>query len=209
MREWFVLRRQPVAECDWLLDVFSKDQGLIQVRLSPPTRVVDLHQRCRGEWRSDKEWPRLKGAEVMETFVFKEEVLVCALYLDELLLNFLPSGESVPDVYQLYSQTLAGLQRSSRADVWLRVFEHKLLEHMGLGVNWLESDVGLVEHNFCYTFVPGSGFVRTDRGIRGDVLLAIGETNFLYPGALKVARQVLRQAIEAVISRSLVSRELL
>lgn len=209
MREWFVLRRQPVAERDWLLDVFSKDQGVTQVRLSPPTRLIDLHQRCQGDWRPDKDWPRLKGAEVLETFLFTDETLVCALYLDELLLNFLPSGEPVPEVYQLYLNTLQGLQSSPRADVWLRVFEYQLLQYMGLGINWLDSDVGPVQTDCNYTFVPSSGFIRSDNGIAGDILHAIGDATFSYPGALKVARQVLRQAIDAAIRRPLISRELL
>lgn len=209
MNEWFVLRRQPVAERDWLLDIFSKDQGLKQVRLSPPTLCVDLHQHCLGEWRPDKDWPRLKGAQVLQTFSLTGETLICAFYLDELLLNFLPSGEPVPAVYQLYLQTLQGLEENTRADVWLRVFEHQLLQHMGLGVNWSDGNNGPIQSSLHYQFVAGSGFVESTNGLAGDILLAIADARFMHPGALKVARLVLRQAIDAGITRPLISRELL
>lgn len=209
MNEWCVLRRQPVAERDWLLDIFSKDQGLKQIRLSPPTRIIDLHQRCQGDWRPDKDWPRLKGAEVLENFTLSDEALVCAFYLDELLLNFLPTGEPVPEVYQLYIQTLKGLDGGTRADVWLRVFEHQLLQYMGLGIDWSYCDVGVIQPQSFYQFEAGAGFILSDQGFAGDILISIGNAHFTQRGALRVARQILREAIDSAITRPLVSRELL
>lgn len=209
MNEWFVLRRQPVAERDWLLDVFSQGQGLKQIRLSPPTRIIDIHQRCQGDWRPDKDWPRLKGAEVLDDFIFSDQALICAFYLDELLLSFLPAGEPVPAVYQLYLQTLQGLQDGTRADVWLRVFEHQLLQHMGVGIDWFSCDVGVIKPEEFYQFEAGVGFTLSGQGFAGDILIAIGNAHFTQRGTLRVARQILREAIDSAISRPLVSRELL
>ncbi len=209
MKHWFLLRRQPVAERDHLLDVFSAEEGLVPVRVSPPARLPDLFELCEGDWQTGRDWSRLKASEVRKSFDLKEQSLICALYITELLVLLLPRSEPVPALYRLYHQTLEGLETTSSPEPWLRVFEQRLLLELGYGVSWDQAQGGPVVKAASYRYDAVAGFVESESGYPGAVLLDIGAGRLGSGQALLVARQVLRGALDAVLPRSLVSRELL
>lgn len=209
MKQWFLLRRQPVAERDHLLDIFSLEDGLIRVRQSAPARLPDFHERCAGDWQSTRDWPKLRTAEPLQQFSFHGDTLLCALYVSELLLLLLPEREPQPAVFHLYQQTLEGLATGQAPELWLRVFEQRLLHELGYGFAWDQSVDGAVVAGRYYRFNAGSGLSVADEGWPGELLLAIADGNLLAPGAMKAARLILRQALDAILGRPLISRELL
>jgi len=204
-----VLRRQPVGERDYLLDVFSAHAGLTSVRVSPPTRIPDYFELYQGDWQAGREWPKLKACHPVESYQLSDNALVCAFYLAELLCGFLTSGEPAPELFSLFRNTLNALDTESPPEPWLRAFEVRLLAHSGYTVEWAVSAGQPVRSDCYYSFAAETGFVVVDDGVPGDILLAIDSGNLTWPGAMKVARQVLRAAIDNVMQRPLVSRELI
>jgi len=218
MKDWWLLRREPLGGGqDWLYTIFSRSDGILRVscvnRTDDERRLPDLHQRCRGDWQSTREFPRLKAPEVTGSLELAGNNLICALYLDELLLTILPLSEPAPELFDLYSTTLSELNKGQRADVWLRLFEQRLLSHCGSGINWSEDTNGdAIDAARTYEFESGGGFIFAaddTQGWPGQILLAIADGDLRFPGALTAARNILRQAIDFAASRPLISRELL
>ena len=210
MKHWFLLRRQPVGEQDHLLDLLTESQGLLQVRVSPPVLTPDLLTEYRGDWQSGRDWPRLRGVEPVSRLGMSGDSLVCALYVSELLLQLLPGTDDQPQVFPLYRQTLIALNKNEATDLWLRFFEMQLLELLGYGVSWRVTASGApVSAHQRYTYEPGQGLVESEQGVSGMDLLTIAEGQLNTPSALIAARHILRQAIQHLLPRPLVSRELL
>ena len=210
MRAWFLLCRQPTGENDHLLDLFSEAQGVIRVRVSPPVLTPDLLIEYQGSWQDGRDWPKLRGVEVVQRFGMNGESLVCALYLSELLLQLLPQGEPYPQIYQLYRQTLKALSDGEASEVWLRYFEIQLLERLGYGICWTHTASGEpVDAELFYQYESGLGLTLVDVGVSGASLLEVAAGQLNTPQTLVAARHILRQAINDILPRPLVSRELL
>ncbi len=210
MRAWFLLCRQPVGENDHLLDLFSETQGVIRVRVSPPVLTPDLLIEYQGHWQDGRDWPKLRGVEAVQRFGMDGEALVCALYLSELLLQLLPPGEPVPEIYQLYRQTLRALSAGEASEVWLRYFEVQLLERLGYGICWTHTAGGEeIRSDLFYQYEAGVGFSQVDLGVSGASLLLVAAGQLNTAQTLVAARHILRQAINDILPRPLVSRELL
>ena len=209
MPEWIVLRRQPVKEKDWLLDILTKEQGLIQVRVSPPTQIPDFLTLYSGAWTEGRLWPSVKAVEVKHPYDLKGDKLLCGLYLSELLLKLLAAEEPNPEIYQLLLTTLDGLAQDGSPSIWLRIFEYRLLDALGYGFSWNQAGNHSIVPDQHYRMDLGHGFIEAHQGWSGQSLLAINQGQWLEADAVLVARQVLRQAIDHILPAPLVTRELL
>jgi len=226
MNEWWVIRRQPVGESDWLVDLFTRRYGRLRAIVNGRQRanvnsrrraradtdqyLPDLHQCATGEWVEKSGRVQIKIAETILTHSLTGNALICALYLEELMIRLLPEREPDEMLFVLYSDTLTALAAGQRADIWLRLFEQRLLTHCGYGFSWSSDANGHALHGSqSYRFIPGEGFVSAADGFSGTVLTNIAEGEFHQPGALAAARTILRQAIDALLTQPLVRRELL
>ncbi|MDK2777654.1 MAG: DNA repair protein RecO C-terminal domain-containing protein [Pseudomonadota bacterium] len=209
MAALFVLQRQPLRENEWLLDIFSASDGRLHVVAGRRQPAPDLLQEYQGDWRPDEDWPRIRGLSVMAGAPLNGSFLYCGLYLTELLARLLPRYESLPDVYALYRETLLALARGEEAEPWLRLFEVRLLAALGYGFSWHKDTAGqdILPHA-CYRFIPRQGFVPADRGFSGSHLQAFARSERDYPRSWQVAKQVMRLALDDLLERPLISREL-
>ncbi|MDF1762535.1 MAG: DNA repair protein RecO [Oleibacter sp.] len=209
MKKWCVLARQPAGENSWLMDVLSETDGLIKVRSGKYTEVPDLLAVWRGDWKTSTEWPTLKAVEKISQYNLQDTALLCGLYVTELLHKLLTYGEPAPRLFQLYLETLNAIRDHQHYEVWLRFFEYRLLNELGFGFDWHTADSQPIIASGNYQWSTQQGLVHAEQGWSGSVLLAIGRNDFIYPGALSVARQVLRDALSEHLTKPLVSRELL
>lgn len=228
MKSLFVLKRQPLQEQDWLYDVFSAEQGrlmLVNVNKNTPAGSdelaeadIDLFQLCHGDWQADGDWPRIRGLQRDQLYSLQGRELFCAFYLNELLLNLLPQHEPQPLLFNLYQQVLTALANGELAEPWLRLFENQLLQQLGYAFSWTQChDHSPVRAEGYYRFDAQQGFVqqRTATGaFAGQYLLAFAawQQNFAnIPADVNVwlvAKRVLRIALEHILERPLISREL-
>jgi DNA repair protein RecO (recombination protein O) len=209
MASLYLLRRQPLREHEWLLDIFSQQHGRLSVVAGRSNQIPDLLQRCDGDWVSAEDWPRIRGLRPEQASTLKGPALYCALYVTELLARLLPRGEALPDVFLAYQETLQALTVSQLPDPWLRLFEVRLLTALGYGFSWQQDAQGQpLQASRRYAFVPREGFSISEQGVQGADLIAFARTERDNPRAWISAKQVLRAAIDDLLERPLTSREL-
>ncbi|MCK5648632.1 MAG: DNA repair protein RecO [Gammaproteobacteria bacterium] len=158
--------------------------------------------------------------------------LYCAYYLNELLLRLLPSHTDCGEIFALYDQILSVLshhsnqyssdqhpaqQTSIQYEVPLRMFELKLLEYLGYGLN-LSHDIqseSAIDDKKQYYYIIDAGPVENPPGdtkylaISGQTLNDLANGQFSEQKTLQESKQLLKWALaEHLGNKPLKSREL-
>lgn len=218
-RGW-VLHRRPYRESSALVDLLLADRGRVRAvargvhghksrlaQLLQPFTPLDLALTGRGELatlgRAESDGPPL---------LLTGEPLLCAFYLNELLLRLLPQEEECEALLAAYEQALAGLAAGEAVEQQLRPFELALLAHLGFAVDWLQDGHGYpVRAEQTYHFLPAEGWVaggRPAQQVAGASLLAMVDEGS--PHWWPAARHCLRLMLDALLGeRPLQSRVLL
>lgn len=128
----------------------------------------------------------------------------CVMYLNELLVRLLPANFACAPLFAAYQLALEQIAQASNPEPVLRRFELQLLDTLGYAIDFSIESSGerVIEARHCYRFVPGAGFVmlvqssgRQDE-FGGTELLAIGSGRFDSEATLRVAKRLMRQAID-------------
>ena len=148
--------------------------------------------------------------------------LYCAYYINELLLRLLPSHTDCQEIFQLYDHVLNLLSHCSKQgtvpyEVPLRLFELKLLEFLGYGLNLTnEIQSGLpveAEKNYYYLIESGPSSVQIpntiDLPVSGTTLIKLSNGQLSDHKTLQESKQLLKWALaEHLGDKPLKSREL-
>lgn len=141
--------------------------------------------------------------------------ILSGFYLNELLIKLCPRGEAQPDLYAVYADTVSELAGGADEVRALRLFEKRLLDALGYGVDYtrIESTGADVQ--------PGRFYrVRPERGVEAEVdgaagahvylgrhLLALAAETLDEPEAVQAARGLLQAALAGPLDgRALGSR---
>ncbi len=107
------------------------------------------------------------------------EQLLLGLYVNELLYRLLGHFIPVPNIYDAYELLLDGLQNAPAGPPLIRLFELRLLQELGYGINF-EHEVttgACIEADCHYRYVVAEGFHKAPAdardSIRGEDLLGI------------------------------------
>jgi len=220
----WILHHYPYRDSSLLLEVFTREHGRIGL-------VARGARSARGRWRSQLQMLRplllswnLRGELGTLTDVEPRGVLkvlpgrqiLCACYLNELLLRLLSRHDPHPGLYAAYEEALVSLPVAEEQA--LRIFEKRLLQELGYGLLLdQEADTGdaLVPHDL-YEYHLERGPVRCDgvRGngllMRGASLLALYNDNLSDPQACREAKFLMRAALTRYLGpRPLRTREVL
>ncbi|MCL2162033.1 MAG: DNA repair protein RecO [Betaproteobacteria bacterium] len=143
----WVLHTLPWRETSLIVEVFTRDHGRIALVAKGARRPMselrgvlmafqpllldfsgggEVKTLTRGEWR---------GAQAMLT----GRALLCAYYLNELLLKLTAREDSHPALFDAYESAIGALGRGESLPPMLRRFELALLRELGYGV-MLDSD---------------------------------------------------------------------
>ena len=102
--------------------------------------------------------------------------LYCGFYLNEVLLRVLAKEDQYPELFDWYSLALSELAGGQPLEVVLRLFEKRLLEVLGYGIN-LHSEGHNdmpVQPQLRYRYHPQQGLiVAEEKGAQGSALLAL------------------------------------
>lgn len=210
MKRLVILQAQPWREHDWLIDCLTST-GRMRLVLNKPQTPPDLFQLYQADW-PNKLLPAVKGWHVSTHWRLTDTALYCGLYLNELLGLLLPENEPAAQLFDHYCQTLEALAQQQLPDPWLRLFEGQLLQALGYGLVWHQDYLGrpiqLQQH---YQFKPRQGFVVcavNSHSISGQDLLAISQGSRSRQH-WRMIRLFMRAALDDILPRPLVSRELL
>ncbi len=155
------------------------------------------------------------------TNILSGKALYCGFYINELFTRLLPKSEAVPEIFQLYQNTLQALLKSENMtliEFVLRRFEFKLLDLLGYGYDFLFDRIQnpiLAEKN--YYFIAEEGFAElsnisslTDELIfSGADILQMSAQQFELPSVQRAAKRFIRLALIPYLGdKPLKSREL-
>jgi DNA repair protein RecO (recombination protein O) len=220
----YLLHSRPYGDSSVIADLFSLDWGRLQVVAkgvrklrSKLAGVLQPHQRLLVSWRGRGAMPTLTAAELVGTpTLFHGNMLIAALYVNELLVRTLPNHVPNPLLFTHYHHCLTQLDDSGEIEWNLRLLERDLLEELGYGLN-LNSDVHsgqdiLSSVSYCYLHGQGAVVGTGHCGgvwVHGETLLALARGESPLPEYKKQAKQLMRYILSHYLgSRPLMSRRL-
>ncbi len=185
----FVLQHRPYSETSLLVDLFTERSGRITVIAKGARR---LKSRYRGVllpfqplvvlFTGKGDVKTLTGAEPLGLrLLLSKDHLMCAFYLNELIIKMLYRYDPYESLYLVYERALHELSRKSDTEFTLRRFEKHLLEQVGYGLH-LQNDMstGLpIDEHVVYRYLPEIGPIINSNSrsdgvlVHGDALIAL------------------------------------
>ena len=219
----FVLHQRDYQNSSRILDVLTRDQGRVSLVAKGIRRpnakgrgLLRQFSLIHVSWVGRGPLFTLTDLEAGGRSGSLEGVaLLSGFYVNELLMRLLPQDDPNPALFADYVQCLDQLQQDCIAP-GLRIFEKRLLDHLGYGLN-LEYDVVnqcAVDAHAHYQYQPDTGpRAVNDTGedcYAGASLLQLAQETLMDDQALGDARKLLRTALDAHLGgRPLKSREVL
>lgn len=219
----FVLHQRPYRETSLLLDVFTADYG----RLSLVARgmrqskrrhnnPLQLFQPLWLNWYGRGDLLTLSKIETTSApYWLQGHAALCGLYINELLVRLLTQQQAEPMVFDAYQNALEGLQQTHKAELVLRLFEKRLLEALGYGLDLTTDTNGeLVKQQLHYSYQPELGLRPCSvndpkRIISGVSLLQLQQENLTDADSLNEIKQLMRMIINYYLDgKPLKSRQL-
>lgn len=218
----YVLHQAPWRDSSRILEVLTRDHGRLSLFArgvrGPKSRLAGVLQpftpvllsfTVRGEAGS------LTGAEPAEVPAglppLSGEALLSGFYLSELVMKLTVRHDPQPEIHDHYHRAVMALRAGAAVARELRLFEKRLLESLGYGL-----DLGAVaepgEERGGYHYRHSTGLLPAGAGDAGTVsaatLRSLAEERLHDPMELEEARRLLRQALAACLEgRALKTRK--
>jgi len=201
----FVLHRRDWQNSSLILDLLTLDFGRISV-------LAKAAKRSKSQALFQPFYPLViswSGRSELKTLIaidgsampVGEKQYLSMLYVNELIIAFLPVQEASPELFRLYSDLLdnAGHDLS---EMHLRAFERSLMKMLGyLPDTRVEAETEeAIQAGGYYHFIASSGFVschKADRNaISGELIIAWNQGQYESRQVLQMAKTVMRCIID-------------
>ena len=217
----YLLHHRPWRDTSRILEVYTREHGrmtLFARGVRGPTAklaaVLQPFQPLLLSFSGRGEAPALTGAErAHECAALPAPCLLAAFYMNELLLKLTTRHDPLPELFDHYHATLGQLRGGAPLEPALRLFEKRLLEILGYGLDLTHEQSGEpLKPRGCYHFRPGAGLNAAAPGspgaLRGESLLALAAGQLESAPVLEDARRVLKAALAGCLEgRPLATRE--
>ena len=221
----YVLHHQPWRDTSRILEVLTRDHGRLTLFArgvrGPKSRLMGLLQPfvpllfC---WSGRGEAGQLTGAEPDPAdpalhVPLPSACILPGFYLSELVMTLTVRHDPQPELYGHYHRALSALKTGASLERELRLFEKRLLDTLGYGIDLAVGGEGeAVDEAKYYHYRPSDGLhdaVADSPGrISGATLRSLAEERLADPEALEQARRLLRVALAACLEgRSLKTRK--
>jgi DNA repair protein RecO (recombination protein O) len=221
----WLLHHRPFRDSSQLLEVISRTHGRLTLvargSRSAKSRLKGIlrpFMPVQFSWVIRSDLGTLTGAEMRGApIALSGDALLAGYYVNELLLNLLHRHDPQPEIFDAYSQTIAGLAGRADLSACLREFEMALLRILGYALI-LDHEAQTLDplvSGQTYEYRVEQGPVRTSRDsgsttYSGELLHAIGRRQFSDPQVLLGASRLLRDVIAFHLGgRELKSRKVL
>jgi DNA repair protein RecO (recombination protein O) len=205
----YILHHQPYRDTSRILEVLTRDHGRVSLFArgvrGPKAKLASVLQPFQLlllSWTGRGEAAQLTGAECAEHVAsLPAGCIMAAFYLNELLLKLTTRHDPHPGLFDDYHGTIESLRQGAALEPVLRVFEKRLLDGLGYGLDLLtESQTGReVEAGAFYHFRPSQGLVLTEPdavgALAGESLLNLAREHLADARALDDARRLLQAAL--------------
>jgi DNA repair protein RecO (recombination protein O) len=205
----YILHHYPYRDTSRILEVLTRDAGRFSIFARgvrgpkakfaselQPFRLLLLSYSGKGDA------PMLSGAEgAPEQGTMPPACLMAGFYLNELLLKLTHRHDPIPGVFDTYHATLETLKTGAALEPTLRIFEKRLLDLLGYGVE-LDVDArsgARLEPDAYYHFRPSYGVFPAAPDAPGAVLgaslLRLAHEEVATGRELEDARRLLQAAL--------------
>ena len=218
----YILHHRPYRDTSRILEVLVRDHGRLTLFArgvrGPKPRfggVLQPFGLLFLSFQTGREAGQLTGAESAESAPpLPAGSLMAGFYLNELLLKLTTRHDPIPEIFEDYRSSLSGLRAGGRVEAVLRVFEKRLLEAVGYGLDLTsEARTGKsIEAEGFYRFVASAGLIpASDRdadAVAGGSMLALAQEELGDGRQLEDARKVLKAALaERLEGKELATRK--
>lgn len=204
----YVLHTYPYKETSLIVEVFARHHGraglLARGARRPRSAMRGLllaFHPLQLSWSGSGELGTLRGAEWSGGHAAPAGLgLMCAFYLNELLLRLLPREDPHERLFDAYATSVARLAAAQDHEAVLRSFERRLLEELGYAP-MLERDAASgasidPARRYRYEADRGPVAVNADQpGWLGQTLLDIAHDDYERNATREEARRLLRELI--------------
>ncbi len=201
----FVLHRRDWQNSSLILDLMTLDFGRISVLAKGAKRgksqaLFQPFYQLLVSWSGRGELKTLIAIDGSAMAVGEKQYL-SMLYVNELIISFMPVQESSPELFRLYND-LIGNAGQDLSEKPLRSFERSFLQILGYlpdtGVEAASGD-RIAAANY-YHFIASSGFVACDKNdsnaISGELIVAWNQGQYDNRNVLQMAKTVMRCIID-------------
>jgi len=209
----YLLHHRPWRDTSRILEVLTREHGRLTLFArgvrGPRAKlaaVLQPFQLLLLSWSGRGEAAQLTGAErAGAAAALPQECLLAGFYLNELLLKLTTRHDALPELFDHYHDTLERLRGGAALACTLRVFEKRLLEVLGYGLDLAtEARTGLpLEPDAYYDFHPGVGLLPARAGaaraLCGHSLLSLAHEILQSERELEDARRLLQAALGACL----------
>jgi DNA repair protein RecO (recombination protein O) len=215
----YILHHRPYRDTSRILEVITRDHGKLTLfargvrgpkaklaSVLQPFQLLLLSWSGRGE-----DAAQLTGAESADHDPpLPSMCLMASFYLNELLLKLTTRSDPLPGLFDDYHATVTGLRRGAPLEPSLRIFEKRLLDALGYGLDLAtEAQTGKpIEADEYYHFRPAQGLFPTvaeaTGALSGRSLIGLANEQLEGPRNLEDSRRLL----QAALAQCLEGREL-
>jgi DNA repair protein RecO (recombination protein O) len=205
----YILHHRPYRDTSRILEIVTRDHGRLTLFArgvrGPKAKLASIlqpFQMLLFSWTGRGEAAQLTGAESAQAAPpLPPACLMAAFYLNELLMKLTTRHDPLPLLFDTYHAALEGLRQGDALEPQLRVFEKRLLEALGYGLDLgAEAHTGKrIEPDEYYHFRPEQGLIATVADAAGALAghSVIGLANEHLAGAreLEDAKRLLQAAL--------------
>ena len=211
----YVLHQRPYRNTSQIIECLTYNHGLVAL-VAQGSRRPKSGQRAilqpflllQISWIRRGDLGRLTHVELIPpASELSGERLLAGFYLNELLLRLLARGDANVPVFSCYSRALADLMIRAKTSRVLRLFELRLLEALGYGLN-LGHDVETgapISAERCYHFIPERGFRSESELTNGEDyysgrdLISLQDGTLDDDNSLRAAKRLLSTALRVYL----------
>jgi DNA repair protein RecO (recombination protein O) len=214
----YILHHRPYRDTSRILEVITREHGRLSVFArgvrGPKAKLASVLQPFQLlllSWSGRGEAAQLTGAETAGGGEGMPAVaLMASFYLNELLMKLTTRHDPLPAVFDDYHAALEGLRHGPPLEPALRVFEKRLLETLGYGLDLaVEAQTGKpIEPDTYYHFRAAQGLFPTVAeaagAVSGHSVLLLAQERLEGERELEDSRRLL----QAALAQCLEGREL-
>ena len=207
----FVLHQRAYLNTSQLIECLTERHGVIGLvaqgsrrRSSGRRAVLQPFWPLRLSWIRRTDLGRLTGVEAAgPALELAGDNLFAGFYVNELVMRLMARGDANEAAYSCYSRCLADLATVSATARTVRLFELRLLQALGYGID-LEHDVDTgnpIHPDDRYRFRPEHGFSPCSEtgaaaeSYRGNELISLREERLEDARSLRAAKRLLTQSL--------------